>query len=146
MTEKTAVIHVNKMDFKWADRFVALALQEFDKDFIERVREWLELSFERYRVLHGTHPSYFGREPLIPLIKSGSLAKKITEFKKLKPWQCFPHTKNAIDLLDNMPLGANSWILQPDTYRVALAVLISETPHTAENFHSIVTASQILAE
>jgi len=151
-----ASIWVNKEDFTLADFFVDLALQEADKDLLEAIREGLESSLDLYRLKHGTHPKFFNLEPWTPLRESKKMLRReyvlglsagneIEEFRDLKPWQCFPDTKNAIDLFYKMRPE------HPDLYKVGvslqiiLAILISETPKTAENFYSIVSASQHLA-
>ena len=113
--------------FVQSNFFVDLALLDFEEDHLSSIEDWLKRSFDLYKTAHGN-------------------TEKNSKFKKLEPWQCFHDTQNAIDLFYKLRTDSGfSGLFEGRAYIAALAILISETPKTTENFLSIVDATLELA-
>lgn len=153
----TAIFEIRASDYTWHDFFARSALRHLNDKHITLLRSLLQSSLRIYKWKHGKHPKYtkYGynlgdllkgskHEPEKPVEEYTE--KEFNEMDGAEPWQCFPFMNNNIDVFYKL-IGDEEFSSYKDDseFNYALALLVQDTPRTADNFKSLTSATLYLA-
>lgn len=151
----TADFEVWKTDYTWHIFFAHSALQDLSDEHIRTLRELLHSVLGIYKLKHGKHPKYtkYGyklsslltgtkHEPEKPIEEYTE--KEFNEMVAAEAWQCFPFMKNNLDVFYKLIGDKEFAEFRDSKFDYSLAILIQDTPKTADNYKSLTNAALYL--